>query len=129
MAAKKNTDTGTGTEDRVTQLEAQVAQYEKQLVDMDRALTAEGKTVGYVLGQKYLVRTVTHYYTGKLVALSSTEMVLGEAAWIPDTGRFHDCLEKGQLGEIEPYPDAVIVNRGAVVDASVWKHDLPRKQK
>lgn len=84
----------------------------------------------WVLGEKYLIRTVTHYWTGRLVIVTPTELVLEDAAWIADTGRFSDALSKGELSEIEPVTHGrVIVARGALVDAELWKHDLPRSQK
>lgn len=56
--------------------------------------------------------------TGRLVALTAQELVLEDAAWIADTGRFSDALEKCEFGEVEPFPDGrVILGRGAVIDA------------
>ncbi len=84
----------------------------------------------YELGQQYFIRTVTFYHTGKLVAATDKELVLENAAWIADTGRFADALKSGKLNEVEPFPDGrVIVGRGAVIDAAVWPHELPRTQK
>ena len=90
---------------------------------------AAKKTAGWRIGTNYLVRTVTHYYSGKLLALTPGELVLGEAAWIPDTGRFSVAVADGVLSEVEPYPGEVLVMRGAVVDACKWKHALPRERK
>lgn len=81
------------------------------------------------VGSCYLIRTVTHYYTGRVKSVSFTDVVLGEAAWIPDTGRYHECLRTGTLAEVEPYPDEVIVAAGAIVDAAKWDHPLPREPK
>lgn len=83
----------------------------------------------YTLGEKYFIRTVTHYYTGRLVAVYPTELVLSDVAWIADTGRFNAALEKGTLSEVEPMPGEVILGRGAIVDVSKWSHDLPREVK
>src|SRR5689334_13007515 len=69
------------------------------------------------VGQNYLIRTVTHYYTGKVKHVSFTSIVLDDAAWIPDTGRFSECLRSGNLQEVEPYPGECIINAAAVVDA------------
>lgn len=54
------------------------------------------------------VRTVTHYYTGRVVGVSDKAILLEDAAWIADTGRFADALRTGILSEVEPYPDGVI---------------------
>ena len=89
-----------------------------------------GKTKsGWRVGTNYLVRTVTHYYTGKLLSLADGVLTLGEAAWIADTGRFSVALADGVLNEVEPYPGEVLVMIGAVVDACEWKHPLPRERK
>lgn len=81
------------------------------------------------VGQCYLIRTVTHYYTGRLAAVTAGEFVLDDAAWIADTGRFSDSLKDGTLNEVEPYPGRCIVFRGACVDAVAWPHPLPRTKK
>jgi hypothetical protein len=81
------------------------------------------------VGQAYLIRTVTHYYTGKVKYVSFTNIILEEAAWIPDTGRFSECLRTGNLQEVEPYPGECIINAAAVVDACRWNHKLPREAK
>lgn len=83
----------------------------------------------YVLGEKYFIRTISNYFTGKLVSIHERSLVLSDAAWIPDTGRFSDSLKTGQFNEVEPYPGEVIVNMDAIVDASVFNHELPRQQK
>ena len=81
------------------------------------------------VGVKYLIRTVTMMYTGKIVSITGVDVVLCDAAWIADSGRYSNALETGELNEVEPYPDQVIVSRSAMVDAAVWAHDLPREKK
>lgn len=85
--------------------------------------------MAYEVGKSYLFRTVTHYLTGKLEAVHDQELVISTAAWIADTGRFHDCLAKGTLSEVEPMPGRVIIGRGSIVDVSEWNHPLPTVQK
>jgi len=79
-------------------------------------------------GKNVLVRTVTNYYTGKLLSCDGF-LHLEEAAWIADTGRFADALRTGKLNEVEPYPADCWVAVGSVVDVSEWQHELPRTQK
>lgn len=81
------------------------------------------------LGQAYFIRTVTHYLTGKLVGLTPQELVLEDAAWIADTGRFSDALKTGSFNEVEPFNGIVIVGRGSIVDAQEWNLILPKDQK
>lgn len=85
----------------------------------------------WCVGKQYIVRTVTHYTTGRLVAVDQHELLFVDAAWIADTVRYADTISTGQLNEVEPYPDGlpVIVGRGSIVDATEWRHPLPRKQK
>lgn len=84
----------------------------------------------YQTGKNYFLRTVTHHLTGKLIKVTAKELLLESAAWIADDGRFHEALRDGKLNEVEPFPDGdVIVGRGSVVDAVLWKHELPRVAK
>ena len=85
----------------------------------------------YKVGKNYFIRTVTHHLTGKLVKVTPKELVLENAAWIADDGRFFDVLKNGEFKEVEPFPDGleVIVGRGSLIDAVEWMHQLPRDQK
>ena len=81
------------------------------------------------IGQIYLIRTVTMIDTGRLVAVGKHELVLEDAAWIADTGRFADAVASAEFGEVEPFPDGrVIIGRGSVIDAVAIKK-TPRSQK
>lgn len=81
------------------------------------------------VGANVIIRTVTHYYTGKIAVLSKDEIVLIDAAWIADSGRWNTALANGMLTEVEPFVDPVAVSRGAVVDVTPWRHALPRDQR
>ena len=73
----------------------------------------------YRIGGLYFIRTVTFYYTGRLVQVTPQELVIEDAAWIADTGRFTQALEKLDFGEVEMFPKGrVIIGRSAVIDAS-----------
>jgi hypothetical protein len=70
------------------------------------------------IGKCYLIRTVTMIQTGRLVKVTEKELVLEDAAWVADTGRFSEALVSLNFSEVEPFPDGhVIVGRGAIVDA------------
>lgn len=74
------------------------------------------------IGKIYLIRTVTMIDTGRLVQVTPNELVLEEAAWIADTGRFMQALEKAEFGEVEPFPSGrVIIGRGSIIDAVTIK--------
>ena len=85
----------------------------------------------YDVGKNYFIRTVTHHLTGRLIRVTSKELVLEQASWIADDGRFHDALKTGSLNEVEPFPQdlSVVVGRGSIIDAVIWKHPLPLEQK
>jgi len=83
----------------------------------------------WTVGEKYIIRTVTMIQTGRLLYMDDHELVLGDAAWIADTGRWADAISTGSLNEIEPFEDDVIVGRSAIIDATVWRHSLPRSKK
>ena len=80
------------------------------------------------VGKNYFIRTVTHHYTGTLVAVYAQELLLENAAWIADDGRFADALAKEEFSEVEPV-GAALVNISAITDAFPWKHALPKDQK
>lgn len=79
----------------------------------------EGDFCPFVIGAIYLIRLATVYNSGRVVAASNRWVVLEDAAWIADTGRFSDALKSAEFNEVEPFPDGrVIVSVGAIVDAS-----------
>ena len=85
----------------------------------------------YTIGQSYALRTVTHIITGRLLRICHDGLVVTDAAWIADTGRFAEFARTGSsASEVEPYPDGaeVIVNWQAMIDAFCIPH-LPRVQK
>ena len=81
------------------------------------------------VGRNVLIRTVTNYFVGCIVSVDEKFVVLRDASWIGDTGRFSDALKTGSLNEVEPFVDDVLVSLGALVDATQWGHALPRAQK
>jgi len=88
------------------------------------------KTAPFEIGKKYFIRTVTHHDLGRCVAIYDDFIVLEDASWVADDGRFGNALETGVLCEVEPFPNGrVPVGRGAIIDAPEWPHDLPRKAK
>lgn len=100
----------------------------KEIKHIQSLLKGGQESSPYKIGQSYLIRTVTLYYTGRITKVTPKELVLEDAAWIADTGRFSDALKTGVLNEIEPMGE-IIIGRGSVVDAVIWRHDLPRDKK
>lgn len=83
----------------------------------------------FKIGKKYFIRTVTMHIICEIKETSKKFLVGKKASWIADSGRFHDALKSGALNEVEPFTDDVIIGVGAIVDATEWKHELPREQK
>jgi len=76
----------------------------------------------------YAFRTVTMIYTGRLKKINSQELLIDEAAWIPETERWADFAATGAHKEAEPYTKPVVLSRGALLDCT----EIPsviRKQK
>ena len=103
-----------------------------------QALTMVGENKDshpYKIGKNYLIRTVTMVQVGVLTAVYKDELVLENASWVADTGRFHEAFSKGlessSQSEIEVFPSGceVIVGRGAIIDVCEYRHELPKVSK
>lgn len=86
------------------------------------------------VGDSILIRTVTHYQVGRVAAILPGEIVLTDASWVADTGRFSAAVSMGRLSEIERVLTAngiswIVVGRGAIVDVVPWEHPLPTETK
>ena len=110
------------------ELKSEVETLEKQKESIGKISL---KDSAFVLGENYLIRTITMIYTGKLTKVYEKELVITEAAWIPETERWADTVEKGIFKEVEPYPasNEVILNREAILDVTRVHWKLPRQQK
>jgi hypothetical protein len=84
-----------------------------------------------VVGTYYFIRTVTHYFTGRLVWVGDKEIVLESVAWIADTGRFNEFVAGKTANEVEPFPigSTVIIGRGSIIDMTERLGGLPRDVK
>lgn len=83
------------------------------------------------VGKNIAIRGVTMIDVGKLVAVYPQELVIVDAAWIPETARWAQFLSDGSHKECEPYPDGhqVVIGRGSICEVAEWTHSLPRAQK
>lgn len=80
------------------------------------------------VGSNYLIRTVTMIQAGKLVKVTDKELVLQDASWVADTGRFQNALQSGEFAEVEMFPNDVIIGRAAIIDATTIAK-IPTAQK
>lgn len=70
------------------------------------------------IGKPYLIRTVTMIDTGILVSVGEHEIIMRDAAWIADTGRFAAALESCEFGEVEPFPDGLVaIGRSSIIES------------
>lgn len=96
-----------------------------ELVGDDEPTTAQG----FPFSGAVAIRTVTLYYTGVVKRVVDGFVILGEAAWIPDSGRWSTFLSSGTANEVEPFPDEVAISLGSIVDVAPWSAALPRTVK
>lgn len=82
----------------------------------------------FVVGSSYFIRTVTYHQVGRVAAIDGPFLILEDASWVADSGRFMQAIKDGNLNEVEPVGDA-IVSVGSIVDAFPWVHELPKEQK
>lgn len=85
------------------------------------------KTDFYQIGEDYVLRTVTMIYLGKLKSETNDALILEDCAWIPDTSRWSEFLQGKKPKEMEPYPEDVIVYKGALLDATRMKEKIKRE--
>lgn len=101
----------------------------KQLISLVGGISPALKPCPFKVGEKYLIRTVTVYVVGRVREIVGDFIVLDDASWVGDTGRFSEALATGKLNEIERVPDGQIVSLGAIADAQPWHHTLPKETK
>ena len=91
----------------------------KDLQNMFTKPTQQGEDCPFEIREKYLIRTVTFTLTGIIKSKTSQFLVLSEADWIADTGRFSVSLEnQDNFNEVEPFKNDAIVSKGSIVDAT-----------
>jgi hypothetical protein len=102
---------------------------ELSLSDLKDLIGGKSDDHPWVVGKIYHIRTVTMALAGKLIKVSAQELLLEDASWIADSGRYSDYLnDTEKANEVEPIPGRLIVGRGSIVDACEVKSQ-PRKQK
>lgn len=103
------------TEEQIAQLEKKSKKGEKiqVLTELDD-----------MIGHAWFFRTVTYFLVGKVTKRIGQFLLLEEASWVADTGRFNEAIKNGTLSEVEPV-GPVMVNLSSIVDAYPWAHKLP----
>jgi hypothetical protein len=105
----------------------------KELANLLNNKTESNKSHPFEIGRNYLIRTVTMSHVGRLEAVYDDTLVLADASWVADTGRFNDAIKSGldalNSSEIEPFVNNLIIGRGALIDMTIYNFSLPTKQK
>ena len=99
--------------------------------ELEQAIT-EGyqPMLPFEVGKSYLIRTITMVDVGRVTKICGKFIVMENASWIADTGRFFECLRKTDVFvEVEPFAHPIFVNSDAIVDATLWPYDLPESAK
>lgn len=123
--------------EQIEKLETEVEELKEENEDLKEQLEEKDSCVDdtsptqtpFSIGKKYFIRTVTYHVTGKVKKIKGGFLVLTDAAWIADSGRFRQAIVDGILNEVEPVDVEMYVNINSITDAFVWKHKLPREQK
>ena len=72
----------------------------------------------FKIGKKYLIRTVTMCDVGMVKEVHRNFLVLEKASWVADTGRFFQAMVNSSVfNEVEKFPNDLIINTEAIVDA------------
>ena len=87
-----------------------------------------GSDVPFIVGKSYFIRTVTYHILGRVEKIAGNFLVLADASWVADSGRFSKAIKDGELNEVEFCGDA-IVSMTAICDGFPWVHKLPRETK
>ena len=99
------------------------------LRDLLGASSPSAQPLPFKVGDKLFVRTVTYFMTGQVREIVGAFLVMEQAAWVADTGRFMDALDSSNFSEVEPFPSgSAILNTNAIIDASPI-NDLPTVQR
>lgn len=112
-------------EDQLKELEEMEAKVKSKKSD----LKYQKLETPFQIGSAYFIRTVTYFATGRVKAIVGQFLVLEEAAWIADTGRFSDAMAKGIMSEVEPVNVDMFINISSITDAFPFGFKLPREQK
>lgn len=78
----------------------------------------------FKIGEKYFIRTATYFHLGRLKEITGKWLILEEACWIADTGRFFEFLKDGKCNEYEAFQDDVLIPVDSIIDVTKWRHEL-----
>ena len=80
------------------------------------------------IGKSYYIETPTKFWCGKIVDIVAGFLLLENASWIADTGRFADFMKHGVPNEVEPVGKWKL-NMVYVSGYEEYPGELPTEQK
>lgn len=103
--------------------ELNTLQEEVKKVEVKKGGKTMAEGLPFEIGKEYFIRTVTYHLTGRLIRIVGKFLVLEDAAWIADSGRFHQFFDNpSSTLEVEPFGDReVFVNSDSITDATERK--------
>ena len=88
------------------------------LLDLDSSKTSKSQSP-FKIGKNYHIRTVTMAHAGTVKSICGNFIVLENASWVADTGRFNEYLrDTAKVKENETFKNDVIIGLGSIVDAT-----------
>src|SRR3990167_11478264 len=81
---------------------SELEELETKVKSKKQSVQFEKMDMPFKIGSCYFIRTVTYFATGRVKAIVGNFLVLEDAAWIADTGRFKEAIMEGKLSEVEP---------------------------
>lgn len=88
----------------------------RELAKMMSAEKVAGNGTSIKVGGKYLCLTLGHYYAGRVVAITDTDIVLNDCTMIYGAGVVSAAVKSGKWEEAdEQTMNGVILQRGAIV--------------
>jgi hypothetical protein len=103
----------------------------EELIGNEKHETASGdgdESAVFVVGSSVFIRTVTYHCVGRVSEVRGRWVLIVDASWIADSGRFTQAIRDGALSEVEPV-GCMWLNTDTVVDVFPWAHALPMVQK
>lgn len=95
-----------------------------------KSLLCVGVELPFKIGTAYLFRTIGYHWLGRVKAQCGKFLVLDEATWVADTGRYNEAVQ-GRIAELssselEPACRDVILNTDHITDATEYPFQIPR---
>lgn len=84
----------------------------------------------FKVGSKVFLWGLNKMTTGTIVALHDDSVILDNASWVADSGRFHEFMQDpaSKASEVEMYPGKIQLNTATLIDATLVS-SIPKETK